>query len=122
VTAGHAPPGWPPEVPPPDAPDWERKAVGWLLDLCPPEYRSYAVLRRWPVVLARFAAEHVAACHEGVRSGVATARSALRDLPPEVVDDAVATYETEAARLARAAVAVDVVGQALRGVRFAPRL
>jgi hypothetical protein len=120
VTA--TPPGWPPEVPPPDAPDWERKAVGWLLDLSPPDYRSYAVLRRWPVLLARFAAEHVAACQEGVRGGIATARSDLRDLAPEVVDEAVAAYETEAARLARAARAIDLVGQALRGVRFAPRL
>jgi hypothetical protein len=117
-----APPGWPPEVPPPDAPEWERRAVGWLLDLCPPEYRSYEVLRRWPSVLARFAAQHVLACQEGVRGGLAGVRHGLRDLPPEVVEEAVAAYETEAARLARAARAVDLVGQALRGVRFAPRL
>lgn len=116
------PPGWPPEVPPPGAPEWERKAVGWLLDLCPADFRSYAVLRRRPVLLARFTAEHVAACQEAVRGGLATARADLRDEPPEVVDEAVATYETEAARLARAARAVDVVRRALGGERFAPRL
>jgi hypothetical protein len=35
--------------------------MGWLLDLCPPEYRSYPALRRHPVVLARFAVLHVEA-------------------------------------------------------------
>ncbi|HEU0132484.1 MAG TPA: hypothetical protein VFQ85_15980 [Mycobacteriales bacterium] len=118
----HTPRGWPAEVPPPDTPEWERRAVGWLLDLCPPDYRGYDVLRRWPVLLARFAAEHVAACRVGVADGVATARHALRHLPPEVVEEAIATYETEAARLARAATAVDLVGQALAGTRFRPRL
>jgi hypothetical protein len=48
-----APPGWPREVRPPDAPDWERTAANWLLDLCPPEYRSYPTLRHHVVVLAR---------------------------------------------------------------------
>jgi hypothetical protein len=116
------PPGWPAEVPPPDAPGWERRAVGWLLDLCPPDYRSYDVLRRWPVLLARFTAGHVAACREGVRHGLTGVRHALRDLPPEVVEEAVAAYETEAVRLDRAARAVDLVDQALRGVRFVRRL
>jgi ABC-type nitrate/sulfonate/bicarbonate transport system substrate-binding protein len=116
------PPGWPAEVPPPDAPEWERRAVGWLLDLCPPDYRSYDVLRRWPVLLARFATEHVEACRAAVAHGVANARPALRDLPPEVVEEAVAAYETEAARLAKAARAVELVAAALRGTRFRPRL
>ena len=49
----YAPPGWPAEVRPPDAPDWERTAVGWLLDLCPPEYRRFTGLRRHVVVLAQ---------------------------------------------------------------------
>ena len=50
-----APPGWPRAVRPPGAPGWEHTAVAWLLDICPPEYRSYPVLRRHDVVLARFA-------------------------------------------------------------------
>ena len=48
-----APPGWPSAVRPPDAPDWERTAVNWLFDICPPEYRALAALRRHVVVLAR---------------------------------------------------------------------
>ena len=50
------PPGWPPGVLPPQAPEWERSAVAWLFDLCPPDYRAHEVLRRHPVVLAREAA------------------------------------------------------------------
>ena len=53
---GTVPPGWPEEVRPPGAPDWERTAVAWLFDLCPPDYRAHEVLRRYPVLLARFAA------------------------------------------------------------------
>lgn len=117
-----APPGWPAEVPPPGAPEWERRAVGWLYDLCPADWRSYDLLRRRPVLLARFAAEHVAACQEAVKAGLVSVRPDLRDLPPEVVEATVAVYEAEAVRLARAARAVDLVAQALTGVRFAPRL
>ena len=42
------PPGWPEQVRPPGAPDWERTAVAWLFDLVPPDYRAHEVLRRYP--------------------------------------------------------------------------
>ena len=61
------PPGWPPEVLPPQAPDWERSAVGWLFDLCPADYRAHEVLRHHPVVLARFAAGHVESAVDAAR-------------------------------------------------------
>ena len=118
-----APPGWPPEVRPPGAPDWQRTAVAWLLDLCPPDYRAYDVLRAHPVVLARFAAGHVAAGVEAARRGLAMARADLRDVvPPVAVEAALAAYEREGARLARAGRAVALVEEALRGRRFVPRL
>ena len=75
-----APPGWPREVRPPDAPDWERTAVNWLLDLCPPEYRGYPALRRHVVVLARFTVLHVEACQAAVKRGLSEARAELRDV------------------------------------------
>ena len=84
-----SPPGWPHRVRPPGAPDWERTAVDWLLDICPPEYRSYAVLRRHEVVLARLAVLHVEASQAAVRRGLSEARSALRDVAaPETVEAA----------------------------------
>jgi hypothetical protein len=117
------PPAWPSEVRPPGAPGWERTAVAWLLDLCPPDYRAHEVLRRHPVVLARFAAGHVAAGVAAARDGLATTRADLAGLvPPEAIDAAIAAYEREGARLAAAARAVDVVAAALRGERWVPRL
>ncbi|MDQ6649498.1 MAG: hypothetical protein M3Z02_05210 [Actinomycetota bacterium] len=108
---------------PPVAPDWQRSAVGWLLDLCPPDYRAHEVLRRHPVVLARFAAGHVHAEIEAARAGLATVRAELRDVvPAEAVDGAVAAYEREGSRLAGTARAVALVEAALRGERYVPRL
>ena len=75
-----APPGWPGAVRPPGAPDWERTAGAWLLDICPPEYRSYPALRRHAVVLARFAVLHVEACQAAVNRGLSEARGGLRDV------------------------------------------
>jgi hypothetical protein len=117
------PPGWPQEVLPPQAPDWERSAVAWLLDLCPPDYRAHDVLRRHPVVLARFAAGHVSAGIAAAREGLRTARHELRDLvPPEAVEAALAAYDREGRRLVRTARAVELVDGALRGRRHVPRL
>ena len=117
------PPGWPALVRPPGAPDWERTAASWLFDLCPPDYRQYDVLRRHPVVLARFAAVHVAAAQEAARRGLAGARTDLRDVvAPEAVEAAVVAYEREGERLAAAARAVGLVEEALRGRRYVARL
>lgn len=117
------PPGWPGEVPPPGVPDWERRAVGWLYDLCPPDYRAHEVLRRHPVVLARCAAWHVAAGLEATRHGLGAARAELRDVVPvDVVEATIAALEREGARLAGLRRAVDLVERALRGERWVPRL
>jgi hypothetical protein len=117
------PPGWPREVPPPGAPEWERKAVAWLFDQCPADYRAYDVLRKHPLVLARFAAEHVRAATESAAHGLATVRADLRDaVTPEVIEAAVAAYESEALRLRQAARAVEVITHSLRGRRHIPRL
>ncbi|MDT0277975.1 hypothetical protein [Blastococcus goldschmidtiae] len=117
------PPGWPDEVRPPGAPDWEHTAVAWLYDLVPPDYRAHEVLRRYPVLLARFAADHVAAGLEAARAGWRTVRVELADqLPAEAIEAAMRAYEREGARLASAARGVEVVAGALRGERWVPRL
>lgn len=118
-----APPGWPRQVRPPDAPGWEGTASSWLLDICPPEYRSYPVLRRHVVVLARFAALHVEASQAAVRRGLSEARAVLRDVAePRTVDAAVETLHAESARLEAERRAVGLVEEALRGRRFVARL
>ena len=117
------PPGWPPEVLPPQAPDWERSAVGWLFDLCPADYRAHEVLRRHPVVLARFAAGHVGSAVEAARHGIRTVRAELAGVVlPEVVDAAIAAYEREGRRLLVVSRQIALVDAALRGERHVPRL
>ena len=118
-----APPGWPPQVRPPDAPDWETTAVAWLLDLCPPDYRRYTGLRRHVVVLARFAVLHVEANQAAVRRGLSEVRADLRDVASlEVVDAAIQTFQLEEARLIGVRRAVGLVEEALRGRRYVARL
>lgn len=118
-----APPGWPREVRPPDAPDWEVTAASWLLDLCPPDYRRYPGLRRHVVVLARFAVLHVEADQAAVRRGLSEVRSDLRDVAsPAVVEAAVQTFQLQEARLVSVRRAVGLVEEALRGRRYVARL
>lgn len=117
------PPGWPTAVRPPGAPGWERSAAAWLLDLCPPDYRGHEVLRRHPVVLARFAVWHVDGALAAARRGWSEARASLRDVvPPETVEAALLALEREGARLASAQRGAHLVEEALRGRRFAARL
>lgn len=118
-----SPPGWPRQVRPPGAPGWERSANNWLLDICPPEYRSYPTLRRHEVVLARFAVLHVEASQAAVRRGLSEARAALLDVADaDTVEAAVETWQREAARLIAERRAVGLVEEALRGRRFVARL
>ena len=117
------PPGWPAEVLPPQAPEWERSAVAWLFDLCPPDYRAHDVLRRYPVVLARFAGEHVRSAVDAARAGLRTTRADLDGVvPAEAVEAALAAYDREGRRLVRTARQVALVDAALRGERWVPRL
>lgn len=118
-----APPGWPAAVRPPGAPDWERTAVNWLFDVCPPEYRSHLALRRHVVVLARFAVLHVEASQAACRRGLSEARGELRAVAAlEVVEAAVRTWQAEDARLLGVRRAVGLVEDALRGRRYVARL
>lgn len=117
------PPGWPAAVSPPGTPEWERTAVAWLLDLVPPDYRAYDVLRKHPVLLARFAADHVSAGLTAARAGWRTLRRDLADrLPPEAIEAAMSAYEREGGRLAEAERGILVVAAALSGHRWVPRL
>ena len=119
----YIPPGWPAGVHPPGSEDFESTAVGWLLDVVPPDYRLHGVLRRYPVALAALARYHSKACVEGARQGYRTARTELAGvLPPHAIETVLAAYRKEGARLAATAEAVDLVERALRGEEFTPRM
>lgn len=117
------PPGWPAVVRPPDAPNWEGTAVNWLFDLCPPDYRGYPVLARHPALLAWLAGHHLDGALHAARRALATARGELGDIvPPQVLNEALEVVESEQARILAAQRGLALVSQALRGIRFVPRL
>ncbi|MGH3238544.1 MAG: hypothetical protein ACRDOH_35860 [Streptosporangiaceae bacterium] len=121
--ATYTPPGWPAGVHPPGSDDFESTAVGWLLDVVPPDYRLHGVLRRYPVALATMARYHSRACVEAARQGYRTARTELAGtLPPHAIDTVLAVYRKEGARLAATARAVGLVERALRGEVFTPKM
>ena len=97
-------------------------ASAFLFDSCPPDFRSYPVLRRHPLVrtVRRGFAESLVAAAE---SGLSGARAELRDLvAPEVVDASVAAWQDQASALRRRLREVFLVEAALRGRRFVRRL
>ncbi|MCC6498125.1 MAG: hypothetical protein IT193_17880 [Propionibacteriaceae bacterium] len=119
----YTPPGWPSRVLPPGTPDWESTAAAFLLDCCPADYRAYPVLRRHPVVLARFAAEFVQSQVGASADGLAGVRTSLADLvPPEVIQSAAEAWAEQGARLVRLRREVGLVEEALRGKVFVRKL
>jgi hypothetical protein len=110
-------------VPPPGTPDWEQAAAEWLIDLCPPDFRGYPVLRRHPLALAWLAGRHVDASRQAMATALSRGRAELSEsLQPGVVDQVLQTVEREQARLLAAARAVTLIEQALRGHRYVPRM
>ncbi|GAA2105187.1 hypothetical protein GCM10009780_56830 [Actinomadura alba] len=113
--SAYVPPGWPAEVHPPGTDRFEDTAVAWLLELVPPEYRRYGVLRRYPIALAGMARRHVDACVEAARQGFRTARTDLREIvPPHGIESILDAYRHEGARLVRLSTATELVENALR--------
>lgn len=110
-------------MPPPDSPDWPAAAVSWLLDHCPSDYRGYAGWRRNPVALAWVAVRHIDAELEAMRQAYREVRVDLGDL---VSEQALAQIQSDLAaeglRLRAAARAARLLGDALQGKRYVPRL
>ena len=109
--AAHTPPGWPKGVPPAHTPGWEDRAVLWLLDQCPPDYRGYAGWRRHPIALAWLAGRHL-------DGPVVAMRDAWRDALEEILGE----IEAEGMRLRAASRSTHLLHEALQGKVFAPRL
>lgn len=89
--------------------------MSWLLEIVPPEYRHYGVLRRYPVALAKLAREHVEGCLEAARTGFRSVRTELNPaLPPHAVQAVLDVYRQEGLRLAALAKAVAFVEAEIR--------
>lgn len=122
-SAIYVPPGWPEQVRPPGAPDWEATAVAYLLDCCPADYRGYPLLRRHPVVLAGLAADVVEAQLRATRHSLSELRARLHGhVEPEVVQSATEVCLEQEAALVRTRRAVALVEESLRGKVFLQRL
>lgn len=117
------PPGWPDRVPPPGVRGWQQAAAAWLLDLCPPDYRGHAVLRRHPVALAWLADRHVASQVEAMRLAYRTVRVDLGEvLPAGTVDALLVCLEHEGLRLRAAQRGIALLREAMDGSHFVERL
>lgn len=108
---------------PPGAPDWEATAGAFLFDCCPADFRGYTVLRRHPVVLARFAVHFVEGQYHAAQEGLAGVRTSLGDyVAADVITAAVEAWLEQEAVLARTRRAVLLVEEALRGRVFTAKL
>ncbi len=121
--SANVPPGWPPGVPPAGAPDWVERAVGWLLDHCPAEFRRYAGLRKNPLALAWLAQRHLT-------GEIAVLRQAYREVrvevgphvTPEALAEILLALEAEGLRLVADRRSAELLHEALAGKVFVPRL
>ena len=119
----HLPPGWPVAVRPPGAAGWERTAVTYLLDQCPSDYRLYPALTHHPAALAWLALRHVTAQGQANAAARSAVRAELREhLEPDALEAVMVALDREHARLLGVHRAVQLVGDALRGLRYVPRL
>ena len=117
------PPGWPKSVPPPGAEGWEPRAVAYLLDLAPGDFRTEPLYARQPRLLAWRVQALVEAQLQSARAAYSRARAELReDATPEVVAEMLQALEREGAALLARRREVDLVTRALRGESFVPRM
>lgn len=117
------PPGWPRAVPDPESPEFAARVVGWLLELCPPEYRGHEVLCRYPVILARFAHLHADATLQAARTAYSGVRRDLAGIvPPEAIEESLDALSREGAHLSARVREVALVEEALHGRRWRPKL
>jgi hypothetical protein len=122
-TQRRPPPGWPKTVPPPGADGWEPRAVAYLLDLAPGDFRTEPLYARQPVLLAWRVQALVEAQLESARASYSRARAELRDVAtPEVLAETLQALEREGAALLARRREVDLVGRALRGESFVAKL
>lgn len=117
------PPGWPKSVPPPGADGWEPRAVAYLLDIAPGDFRLEPLYARQPQLLAWRVEALVDAQLDSARAAYSRARAELgAAVTPEVIAELLQALEREGAALLARRREVDLVGRAISGEAFVPRL
>jgi hypothetical protein len=114
VPARSTPPGWPPQVLPPDEPGWVHSATSWLLDILPPDYRAHSEIVAMPRVLAWMAATHVEHYEAATQRGYRSAAVDLRGfVAPESNKQVLDVYQAEKQRWATVREGIRAVRRAL---------
>ncbi|WP_042363759.1 hypothetical protein [Streptacidiphilus neutrinimicus] len=117
------PPGWPERVQPPGSPGWEESARRWLYDQVPGEWRRYHVLYKHPLMLARDVRYLTDGSLQVARAAYSRARVELAEnFEPHAIEERLRAYAEEGARLNVLARQVQLVEDALSGVRWVPKL
>ena len=123
MTPPATPPGWPDDLPPPQADQFGDKVVAWLLDRAPGQWRAHAVLRRHPGGLGRLGSEHRGADVVGVRQAYASAGRWLGDVvPADEMPQFLAGVEAQGSLTAEELRQVEQVREALAGREWRARL
>lgn len=95
----------------------------FLLDCCPSGFRNHPMLRKQPLVLARFAAWQLDGAARAGELDLRSLRTVLAtQVPPEVVGQAAEVWQEVGAQLLRRRREVRLVADALTGARFVARL
>ncbi len=118
-----APPGWPADLAPPTTEEFAARVSGWLLDRCPPQFRSTFTVRRHPIVLAHVALHHSDAVVAAQRETYRSARRELSDhLPADVLAGVLTDFEAVGHQVVGSAREVRLVWEALQGAVWRPKL
>ena len=116
-----APPGWPSDLRAPGSDEWIEEATKWLLDLLPGEYRAHAVLRKYPVLLARLALASIQGSLEPARTAWSRVRVEEKlFMPPPAIEEAIAMLEREGAHFVSREREVTLVLEALERALLLP--
>jgi hypothetical protein len=139
----YVPPQWPTQVDLPCGdPAWEQSAVRWMLELVPGEWRSYRILVQNPIMLARDTRLLLAGQLQARRDSYARARTeiaaymtatpsrrddggildvdAIPNIPYPTLDEYLQVHAEEGERLKALLTQVQLVEDALTGVRWVP--
>lgn len=106
------PAGWPPGIPAPSEEGFEERAVAWLLDLAPPEWRGSS-LRSFPAALAWSVQQYLVGAQVTARGAYSRVRSSLGAEAATAVEPTMVAWEAHGIALAHSLRQVEMVRRAL---------
>ncbi|MFM1916557.1 MAG: hypothetical protein RJB01_72 [Actinomycetota bacterium] len=108
------PAGWPDGVPAPSDEGFEERAVTWLLDFAPAEWRG-SPIRSFPTALAWSVQQYLIGAQLAARGAYSRVRSTFGSEYPAATEPTLLAWEAHGAALAHTLRQVDMVRRALGG-------